>query len=65
MPDETKAFPEQTQRDPSKPHNQLHPISQRSSGTEVDEICGAGISQSEAGLGLDKAIRTIDRKGKP
>jgi len=48
-----------SQRDPSKPWNQLHPASQRSSGTELDEVCGT-VEQSPAGLGLDEAIGLID-----
>ncbi len=36
MTDETKSFPEQTQRDPSKPWNQKRPLSLRSSGSELD-----------------------------
>ena len=53
----------QTQRDPSKPWNQKRPLSTRTSGTELDEGCG-DLGQFEAGKGLDKAVRTIDQKGK-
>jgi hypothetical protein len=55
--------PTQSQRDPSKEYNQKRPASLRSSGTELDEVCG-DIEQFEGGKGLDHAIRTIDRKGK-
>jgi hypothetical protein len=54
----------QTQRDPSKPWFQKHPVSSRSNGTELDEGCG-DIPQAEAGKGLDHALRIIDGKGKP
>jgi hypothetical protein len=58
MPDETKSFPTQSQRDISLPHNQLRPRSLRSSGTELDEACG-DIQQAEAGVSLDSAVDTI------
>jgi len=57
-----KEGPTMSQRDPSKPWNQLHPRSQRDSGTNLDEACGA-IEQASGGEGLDKAIARI--KGKP
>lgn len=59
MADDTKVFPTQSNRDPSKEHNQLHPRSQRSSGSELDEGFGE-IGQSQVGEGLDKAIKFID-----
>jgi hypothetical protein len=53
MPDDTKAFPTQSNRDRSLPHNQLRPASTRSSGAELDEFCPE-IEQASAGLpGLD------------
>jgi len=52
MADETKSFPTQSQHDPSEPFHQLRPRSLRSSGTELDEGCGDGIGQAEAGLGF-------------
>jgi hypothetical protein len=62
MADETKAFPTQSQRDPSKPWNQLHPLSQRSSGSELDELCGGQIEQAVAGQGLDVAITELEKE---
>jgi hypothetical protein len=56
--------PNMSQRNPSKPYNQLHPRSLRSEGLELDEACGADVSQAEAGRGLDRAIRVIDGKEK-
>jgi hypothetical protein len=60
---------------PEKPYNMPMPRSQTSSGSELDECCGeltqsadlssmsgGSMEQSEAGQGLDKAIRSIDRK---
>ena len=55
------ADPRMNQRDPSKEWNQLRPTSLRSSGTELDPCCG-DITQSPAGLGLDKALRAIDQQ---
>jgi hypothetical protein len=52
-----------SQRDPSKPWNQLHPLSQRDGGTNLDEVCGS-IEQSEAGLGLDRAVSRLEKGGK-
>jgi len=47
---------------PDKPRNMPMPISQISSGTELSKECGGPgeIQQSEAGKGLDQAIRKID-----
>jgi hypothetical protein len=56
MADDTKASPEF----PSKPYNRIVPLSQRSSGSELDPVCGSGIEQAEAGTGLDAAIKKID-----
>jgi len=53
------ANPGESQRDPSKPYNQVRPLSLRTSGRELDECCGP-IGQASAGLGLDEAIRLID-----
>jgi hypothetical protein len=43
--DERK-FPEMCNRDWSLPHNMLHPLSSRDSGTHLDECCGATIQES-------------------
>jgi hypothetical protein len=51
--------PTMSNRRPDLPHNQLFPRSLASSGSELDECCG-DIKQSEAGLGLDEAIKFID-----
>ena len=61
MPDDTKAFPTQSNRDPSKPWNQLMPRSMRDSGVNLDEVCGE-LEQAEAGLSLDKALSKIGGK---
>jgi hypothetical protein len=61
MADETKKFPEFSQRDPSKPWNQLHPRSKRTSGAELDEVCGDGtIPQAEGGMVLADAMPKLD-----
>lgn len=62
MADDSKKYPEFSQRDPLKPHNQLRPLSTRTSGTELDEVCGSGIEQAGAGVGLDEAARKLDEK---
>ncbi|MGD0957456.1 MAG: hypothetical protein ABR953_11605 [Candidatus Acidiferrales bacterium] len=49
-----------SQRDPRLEWNQVRPRSLRSSGKELDEGCE--ITQAEGGLGLDRAIRKIDRR---
>lgn len=62
MADDTKSFPTQSQRDPSKSYNQLRPTSTRGSGSELDEECypaGTGIPQAEAGVSLDSAVNKI------
>jgi hypothetical protein len=51
----------QTNKAPDKPYAQTIPKSQQDSGTNLDEACG-DIEQAEGGLGLDKAIRKLDRK---
>jgi hypothetical protein len=48
MSDERK-FPEQCNRDWSLPTNQLHPLSSRDSGTNLDEVCGGG-AIAESGM---------------
>jgi hypothetical protein len=60
---------------PDKGFNMPMPKSQVNSGTELDEgfgdistaedfssTAGGSLPQSEAGQGLDKALRSIDRK---
>jgi hypothetical protein len=63
MANESKTFPEQSQRDPTKPWNQLHPRSQRSSGSELDEAFGE-IGTSDIGKGLDAVVKQIDGRKK-
>jgi hypothetical protein len=43
---EKHQYPEQCNRDWSLPHNQLHPRSNRDSGTNLDECCGDTIQES-------------------
>ena len=61
-----------------QPYNQTRPLSQRTSGQELDEACeghmgveagrmmggmaGGKLPQAEAGMGMDIAVRKIDRK---
>ena len=47
-----------SQRDPSKPWNQVTPKSQRDSGVNLDEFCPE-IEQASAGKGLDAAVAKI------
>ena len=46
---ESRKFPTQGNRDYSQPHNQRFPRSLRSSGTELDEVCGDG-AIAESGM---------------
>jgi hypothetical protein len=55
--------PTSTQRDPSKnEHDQLRPRSLRSSGAELD--AGCEITQASGGLGLDEALKLIEKETK-
>ena len=45
-PNQRDFDPRFTQRDPSKPYNQLRPQSLRSSGSELDECCDGDLSQA-------------------
>jgi len=58
--------PTSSQLDPTQEYNQLRPISQRSSGTELDESCGpySGSLSPGAGKSLDEMIEQIDGGGK-
>jgi hypothetical protein len=60
---------------PDKGFNMEMPKSQLNGGTELDECCGdistaadlssmagGSMDQAEGGKGLDRAVRTIDRK---
>ena len=49
----SNADPRMSQRDPSKPWNQLRPRSLRSSGSELDECC-EGAEAPEAAMTEDK-----------
>jgi hypothetical protein len=50
--------PTMSQRDPSAEHNQLHPASLRSSGTELDASCSGKVEQASAGVSLDEATQS-------
>jgi hypothetical protein len=43
---EKRQYPEQCNRDWTLPTNQLHPRSNRDSGTNLDECCGDTIQES-------------------
>jgi hypothetical protein len=60
---------------PDKPYNMPMPRSQMNSGADLDEgfpdistatdlssMAGGSMEQSEAGQGLDRAVRKIERK---